>query len=182
VSPHLPTSAPPHPLTTLSLLIACVTIALLALRMWPWLRDAYDNVVVQRKTLLQLYSESYQATLLPAADYINTHTQPNETIAVFGDAPWLYVLADRPNATRFAFVNVWIKKRHSLNYNLMISQYLASLEMNKPAYVVLTKDNYPWANNSYIEDYKNAKPIYEFVETNYRYEAEIGPFLMFHRQ
>jgi hypothetical protein len=163
-------------------LLACATIILLALRMYPWLQDAYDNVIVQRKMPMQLYAESDQSPLLPAADYIQQHTQPDEPIAVFGDAPWLYVLADRPNATRFSFVNVWIKKAGSTHYDLMVQQYLDGLQRNKPVYVVLTKENYPWQNNDYLQDYKKAALIYNYVESNYAYEAEVGPFLMFRRK
>jgi hypothetical protein len=173
-------SSSPHLLISLSL--ACATIILLVLRLLPWLQDAYVNVIVQRKTPMQLYSESDQSALLPAADYIRQHTRPGEHIAVFGDAPWLYVLADRPNATRFSFINVWIKKRGSTNYQLMVQQYLDGLQQNKPIYVVLTKENYPWQNNDYLQDYKAASPIHHYVENNYAYEAEVGPFLMFKRK
>ena len=173
-------SSSPHLLISSSLV--CATLILLTLRLLPWLQDAYTNVILQRKTPPQLYGESYQSPLLPAADYIQQHTQPGEHIAVFGDAPWLYVLADRPNATRFSFVNVWIKKRGSTNYQLMVQQYLAGLQQNKPAYVILTKENYPWRNNDYLQDYKQATPIYDYVEINYTYEAEVGHFLMFKRK
>ncbi|NJM42060.1 MAG: hypothetical protein HC853_15570 [Anaerolineae bacterium] len=163
-------------------LLACAAILLLALRLFPWLQDAYDNVIVQRKTPIRLYAESDQSPLLPAADYIQQHTQPGEPIAVFGDAPWLYVLADRPNATRFSFINVWIKKAGSPNYDLMVQQYLDGLQRNRPVYVVLTKENYPWQNNDYLQDYKKAALIYNYVESNYAYEAQVGPFLMFRRK
>ena len=170
------------PYLLISSSLACATKLLLALRLLPWLQDTYTNVIVQRKTPMQLYSESNQSPLLPAADYIQQHTQPNEYIAVFGDAPWLYVLADRPNATRFSFVNVWIKKRSSTNYQLMVQQYLEGLQQNQPVYIILTQENYPWQNNDYLQDYKQATPIYDYVESHYAYEAEVGPFLMFKRK
>ena len=172
LSPHLLISLP----------LSCATIVLLTLRLLPWLQDAYTNVIVQHKTPMQLYGESNQSALLPAAAYIQQHTQPNESIAIFGDAPWLYVLADRPNATRFSFINVWIKKHGSTHYQLMVQQYLDGLQQNQPTYIVLTKENYPWQNNDYLQDYKMATPIYNYIESNYRYEAEVGPFLMFKRK
>jgi hypothetical protein len=178
-APHLITSSPLHPFI---LLTALVTITLLLLRMWPWVNDAYTNVVVQRKPLAQLYEESYQAPVIPIARYLREHSQPDDYIAIFGDAPWVYVLADRPNATRFSFVNVWIKKRGSANYTLMVQQYLDGLQRNHPRYFLLTKPNYPWPNNDYIVDYKQAKAIYSYVEAHYQYEAEIGEFLVFRRK
>ena len=106
--------------------------------MGPWLNDAYINVVVQRKSLAQLYEESYQAPNLPIAKYLREHTQATDRIAIFGDAPWVYTLADRPNATRFSFVNVWIKKRGTQNYDLMVQQYLNDLQHHRPLYFLLT--------------------------------------------
>ena len=179
ISPHPRTRSPLHPVP---LFVSLVTITLLLLRMWPWLNDTYTNVVVQRKPLAQLYEESYQAPVIPMARYLREHSQPEDYIAIFGDAPWVYVLADRPNATRFSFVNVWIKKRGSPNYALMTQQFLAGLQRNRPLYFMLTKPNYPWPNNDYIADYKQAKPIYNYVEANYQYEAEIGEFLVFKRR
>ena len=173
---------PRHLVTLSPYLLVPLALILLTLRLLPWLQDAYTNVIVQRKTPMQLYSESAQSPLLPAADYIQKHTPPGESIAIFGDAPWLYVLADRPNATRFSFVNVWVKKQGSANYQLMVQQYLDGLQKNKPAYVILTHENYPWQNNDYLPDYKKAKAIYDYVEANYAYEAEVGPFLMFKRK
>ncbi len=180
-----PPTQPPakrHLLTVFSSCIALAAIALLALRMLPWLNDAYTNVVVQRKSLVQLYEESYQAPNLPIAKYLREHTQATDRIAIFGDAPWVYTLADRPNATRFSFVNVWIKKRGTQNYDLMVQQYLNDLQHHRPLYFLLTKPNFPWPNNDYIEDYKQAKPIYNYVEASYQYEVEVGEFLVFRRK
>ena len=171
-----------HHFTLVSFLIALAAITLLILRMVPWLNDAYTNVVVQRKSLAQLYEESYQAPNLPIAKYLREHTQATDRIAIFGDAPWVYTLADRPNATRFSFVNVWIKKRGTQNYDLMVQQYLNDLQHHRPLYFLLTKPNFPWPNNDYIEDYKQAKPIYNYVEASYQYEVEVGEFLVFRRK
>ena len=162
--------------------LTLATVVLLALRMVPWVSDAYTNVVVQRKTLEQLYGESRQAAHLEAAAYLDEHTQPADSIAIFGDAPWVYVLAGRPNATRFPFINIWIKKRGTAQYDLMTKQFLEGLQQHRPAYVVIPQDNFPWPDNSAIADYKYARPIFDDVEANYQYEAEIGPFLMYRRR
>ena len=172
----------PPPLHFLTHIVALAAIVLLTLRMWPWINDAYINVVMQRKPLAQLYEESDQAPVIPMARYLREHSQPGDSLGIFGDAPWVYTLADRPNATRFSFVNVWIKKRGTPNYDRMVQQYLTDLQRNRPLYFLLTTPNYPWPNNDYIEDYKQAKDIYNYVEANYQYEAEIGEFLVFRRR
>ncbi len=157
-------------------------VGLLALRMVPWVEDAYTNVVVQRKSPDLIYRESRQAAHLDGADYLRQHTQPTDTVAIFGDAPWVYLLAERPNATRFPFINLWIKNPGTSHYGLMLQQFMDGLQHNRPAYVVIPEDNFPWPNNSTIQDYKRAPRLIEYVEMHYEYEAQIGPFLMFHRR
>jgi len=178
------TPSPPQHLilSAVSALISLVAVILLVVRMWPWMSDAYTNDIAQRKPLVQLYEESYQAPVVPMARYLREHSKPSDRVAIFGDAPWVYTLAERNNATRFSFVNVWVKKRGTPNYDLMVQQYVDDLQRTRPLYFLLTKPNYPWLNNDYIEDYKQAQSIYNYVEANYKYEAEIGEFLVFKRK
>ncbi|MCW1968365.1 MAG: glycosyltransferase family 39 protein [Anaerolineae bacterium] len=159
-----------------------LAVGLLVYRMTPLMIDTYDNVLVQGKPLRQQYIESKQGAHLPVSEYIRDKTGPDDTIAIFGDAPWIYTLSGRRNATRFSFVNVWIKKRHTPSYALYVQQFADGLAQNKPVYVLLTKADFPWLNNDYIADYKLATPIYNYVETNYAYEGENGPFLLFRRK
>lgn len=182
-TPALSRSTPQRRIiATVSALIALAAVALLVVRMWPWMNDAYINVIAQRKPLVQLYEESYQAPIVPMARYLRENSKPSDRVAIFGDAPWVYTLAERNNATRFSFVNVWIKKRGTPNYDLMVQQYFDDLQRTRPLYFLLTKPNYPWQDNDYIEDYKQAQSIYNYVEANYKYEAEIGEFLVFKRK
>ena len=159
-----------------------VAVALLIYRMTPMMLDAYDNVLVQHKSLRDQYLESKQGAHIPISEYLRDKTSPDDSIAIFGDAPWVYTLAGRRNATRFSFVNVWIKKRGTPSYALHVQQYVDGLSRNKPLYVILTKADFPWLNNDYLADYKLATPIYNYVEANYAYEGENGPFLLFRRK
>jgi hypothetical protein len=159
-----------------------VAVALLIYRMTPMMFDAYDNVLVQHKPLRDQYLESKQGAHIPISEYIRDKTSPDDSIAIFGDAPWVYTLAGRRNATRFSFVNVWIKKRGTPSYALHVEQYVDGLSRKKPLYVILTKADFPWLNNDYLVDYKLAIPIYNYVEANYAYEGENGPFLLFRRK
>jgi hypothetical protein len=159
-----------------------IAIGLLVLRMLPILSDTFNNVLTQRKPMREIYLESKQGAHIPVGEYLREKTTPQESIAIFGDAPWVYTLANRPNATRFSFVNVWIKKRNTPSYALYVQQFREGLARNKPLYIVLTKANFPWDNNDYVQDYKLATPIYDYVEANYAYEGENGPFLLFRRR
>jgi hypothetical protein len=157
-------------------------VALLALRMGPWVEDCYQNVIVRGKTPREIYLESNVAANVPLAEYLDSHTQPTDSIAIFGDAPWVYTLSNRRNATRFSFVNLWLRKREAVTYPLFIGQLLEGLERNQPVYFILTKPDFPWPNNDYTPDYKAATAIYSYVESHYAYEGENGPFLLFRRK
>lgn len=177
-----PTTLVSKTLFSILYVVFFLAVGLLIYRMTPLMIDAYDNVLVQRKSLRDQYLESKQGPHIPVSEYIRNKTGPDDTIAIFGDAPWVYTLSGRRNATRFSFVNVWIKKRHTPSYALYVQQFADGLAQNKPVYVLLTKADFPWLNNDYIADYKLATPIYNYVEANYAYEGENGPFLLFRRK
>jgi len=163
-----------------ALLVAAVV--LLAVRMLPWVADMAQNVALQRKIPREIYLESRVAPNVPVAEYIASHTSPNDTIAIFGDASWVYTLADRRNATRFPFINLWLRDRDAVTYPLFIGQYLAGLQRNQPIYFIITKANFPWQNNDYIPDYEASSEIRNYIESHYAYEGDVGPFLLFKRK
>lgn len=162
--------------------LVAATVALLALRMLPWVIDMVQNVVVLGKSPTAIYQESRAAPNVSMAQYISEHSGPSDAIAIFGDAPWVYTLSNRHNATRFSFINLWMRKREAATYPLFTSQYLDGLQRNQPLYFLLTKADFPWQGVDYIPDYKASGAIYEYVEGRYAYEGENGPFLIFHRK
>ncbi len=162
--------------------LAIAAAILLTWRMWPLMTDAWVNTVIERKSLRQMYLESYQAPHIPVAEQIATATRPTDSIAIIGDAPWVYTLAGRANATRFAFVNQWLKRPGTVSYATFVGQYYSDLARNRPAYVLLVVAGFPWEGVDYLPDYKAATPIYDYVEANYQYEGENGPFLLFKRK
>lgn len=165
--------------------IAALTLAAfvpLMVRMWPWMRDTYINVVVERKSLRAIHEESRVAAQLYIADYIRQTTNPADTISIFGDAPWVYVLSERRNATRFPFADVWAPAHGSWTNATFGKQFFEQIAAHPPKLFILTADDYPWIGVRHIDNWKYQKPLHEFVESNYCYEAEIGPFLVFRRR
>lgn len=162
--------------------LAALALAALGLRMVPWVADAYTNVVEQRKSLREIHLESHVAEQVLVADYLRDHTRPDESVSIFGDTPWVYTLAQRRNATRFPFVDVWSMKPETHTYQKFMRLYLEDLQRNRPAYFVLTQPDYPWPGVNYIETWKRAPDVHAWVEANYQYEAENGPFIIFRRR
>jgi hypothetical protein len=162
--------------------LAAVALAALGLRMVPWVADAYSNVVEQRKPLREIHLESHVAAQVLVADYLREHTAPDESVSIFGDAPWVYTLSQRRNATRFPFVDVWSMKPETSTYQKFMRLYLEDLQRNRPTYFVLTQPDYPWPGVNYIETWQRASDVHAWVEANYQYEAENGPFIIFRRR
>lgn len=169
-------------LGALSGLAGVAAFALLAVRMLPWVYDAYVNVVVQSKSLREIHLESRVAPQLYVADYIVEHTRPDETISLFADAPWVYMLTQRRNATRFPFADVWAPAHGSWTNATFGRQFYEQVVANRPTYFILTKDDYPWLGVRHIDNWKRLTDLHAYVEANYRYEGENGPFLLFRRK
>ncbi len=60
--------------------------------------------IVQRDNP-QVTHDMVEASFRPVADYVRTHTRPEDTVFVWGFCPQIYVLADRNPASRFIFCN-----------------------------------------------------------------------------
>ena len=163
-------------------LVGAGAFALLAVRMLPWVHDTYINVVVQGKSLREMHLESRVAPQLYVAEYIAQHTRADETISLFADAPWVYMLSDRRNATRFPFADVWAPAHGSWTNAEFGRQFYEQVVRNKPTYFILTRDDYPWLGVRHIDNWKRLTDLHGYIEANYRYEAENGPFLLFRRK
>lgn len=162
--------------------LAAAAFALLGLRMLPWVNDAYTNVIAQGKSLREIHLESRVAPQLLVADYIDAHTALDDRIALFADAPWVYMLSDRRNATRFPFADVWAPAHGSRTNESFGRQFLEGMQRNQPKYFIITKDDYPWQGVRHIDDWKRLEALHTYVEAHYQYEAENGPFLLFRRK
>ncbi len=162
--------------------ISVAAFAFLALRMVPWVNDAYTNVVVQGKSLREIHLESRVAPQVLVAEYIVQHTAPDDRIALFSDSPWVYMLSDRRNATRFPFADVWAPAHGSHTNKSFGQQFLEGMQRNKPMYFIITQDNYPWQGVTHIDNWKRLAPLHSYVEANYQYEADNGPFIIFRRK
>jgi hypothetical protein len=166
----------------LTLLISVAAFALLGLRMLPWVADAGTNVLVQGKSLRQIHLESRVAPQLLLAEYIDAHTTPEERIALFSDSPWVYMLSDRRNATRFPFADVWAPAHGTRTNESFGEQFLEGMQRNQPRYFIITQDGYPWPGVTHIDNWKRLAPLHAYVEANYQYEADNGPFIIFRRK
>ena len=159
-----------------------VAVAGQVLAMWPWMRDAFDNVIVQGKPPRALYQESKEAPQHDLADFLRANTTPDERVAVFSDTPAVYVLAGRRNAARFPYLRWADEARDPAVRAALAEMYLSDLTRHPPRFFVLSRDGFPWDSARFIETWKGLPDVHRYVEANYEYVGENGPYLLFRRR
>lgn len=159
-------------------LLAC--IGMIA-AMLPWLRDAFTNVIIERKSPRAMLMESRLADYLTLAEWLQQHSAPTETISVFSDVPSIYTLAQRANATRFPYMR-WADEAGDAHIKALYAQQLLDdLSRNRPRYFILSKDNFPWQEARFINTWKSLAEVNQYVEQNHHYISDIGAFVVFER-
>ncbi len=153
----------------------------LAASMLPWAYDALDNALVQRKPAQTLYLESKLAPYSLVAQALAAETQPQDRIAVFSDVPAINPLAQRLSGTRFPYVRPLQEAADASLRAELAQQYLDDLTRNQPRFFVLTQADFPWPGADFISLWKSLPAIHQYVEANYHYVGENGPFLIFTR-
>lgn len=149
---------------------------------WPWVRDAYDNALVQGKTPRQIQLESKEADYLRIADFLQQNTQPDEAIVIYSDVPAVYPLANRANGTRFPYLRWFDEGRSAFAADYYEARFLDDLNYSKPKFFVITKDGYPWPEARFGETLKRMNAVDAYVHTYYDYATDIGPFVVFKRK
>jgi len=152
------------------------------LAMWPWMHDAFENAIVQGKPARALYQESKEAPQHTLADFLRANTAPDERVAVFSDTPAVYVLAGRRNATRFPYLRWADEARDPSARAALAEMYLDDLTRHPPRFFVLSRDGFPWDSARFIETWKGLPEVQRYVEANYEYVGENGPYLLFRRR
>ena len=140
------------------------------------------NVVIQRKPIAQTVSESALADYDNLARFVRDNTSPNDSIFIYSDVPAVYALAERPNATRFPYMR-WVDEAGDDEIReRYTAQLLADLQRSRPKFFILSRDGFPWPEAKFIESWKRQKSVNDWVEANYAYSGENGPFLVFARK
>jgi 4-amino-4-deoxy-L-arabinose transferase-like glycosyltransferase len=162
-------------------LLSITAAAGLGAAMLPWLQDAFDNAVVQHKPATAQYEESSLAAYSTLANALQKETTPDDRIVIFSDVPAIYPLAQRLNGTRFPYLR-WAQESGSAEVRAVYAQeFLDDLTRNQPRFFILTQPGFPWQQADFISVWKSLPAIQQYVESNYHYVGEVGPFLEFLR-
>ncbi|MFN3704597.1 MAG: hypothetical protein ACK4WM_01195 [Thermoflexales bacterium] len=145
----------------------------------PWMQDAAYQVLIAQRTLRHIHIESKQEARVLLAEFLADKLTPDQRVAIFSDTPEVHLLAQRSSATRFPYVRWADESRDPSVREWLARAYLADLQRTKPAFFILTRDGFPWAEARFIETWKALPEVAAFVESNYTYIGENGPYLLF---
>ncbi|MCA1644314.1 MAG: hypothetical protein LC797_02210 [Chloroflexi bacterium] len=109
-------------------------------------------------------------SLIAAAQFVTAHTASGEAIFVYPTSPLLYVLADRPNPTRYAHLYAGAATPAELN------QVIATLDETPVNLVVVSESDLDFWGLPGV----NA-PLETYLVDRYREIARFGPYLVLHR-
>ncbi len=124
----------------------------------------------------QAFSAADNAQL---ADYIRTHSGPQDRIFVFGMTGGTYFSSQRLPASRYLFVYPAVSKlvdRPEFDVKTLAGQ----LTRTAPRYIVLQRHNADTFSGWRAEDSFAAPPMLALLE-DYRRETEIGDFVLYRR-
>jgi 4-amino-4-deoxy-L-arabinose transferase-like glycosyltransferase len=81
----------------------------------------------------------------PIADYIKSHSRPNDSVAVLGSEPEIYFYADRRSASPYIFAYPLMETRE---YGAKMQQeMIRDIEAAKPRFIVFANINFSWLMN-----------------------------------
>jgi hypothetical protein len=129
------------------------------------------------------FSKTVSASTHEVASYVAQRTQPGEAIYVWGYDPLVYLLADRPHASRFIyalpFMSDWAPER-------WLREFIAEMKAHPPVYFV-TQHNQggPWIVGHSIDpaDYITWLPeLDQWLRENYERETQFGDFVLYRRR
>lgn len=172
-----------------------VVVVIIGLVMWL----GYDRIVRYRSALAyvtgRLSAERYYAQFnigqdfsptatRNAAAYLRTHTQPGETVLIWGVEPLVNFLAERRSPTNFISFYVLVTgKGRNPRLEAWRQDFLEDIRRTPPTYIVLVNNDIsplaPYGSRVQLSDFPAFKTI---VETEYEFETQLEDYLFYRRR
>ncbi len=165
-----------------TLVVAALAATAQFVAILPWTQDALQQALTERRSLREMHIHSKQEDRVRLAAFLEDNLPPDQSVAIFSDTPEVHLLAQRRSATRFPYVRWADESRDPTLREWLAQGYLADLQRAQPTFFILTRDGFPWQESRFIEAWKSLPEIEAFVESNYAYVGENGPYLIFARR
>jgi hypothetical protein len=125
---------------------------------------------------------SYRASQA-TAEYVQQRTAPGDMIYVWGYDPLVYLIAQRPHASRFIYsfplMTPWAPPEWK-------EEFIRDMETKAPVYFIVQRyEGAPWITGLDVDSgdfVPTFTPLQNLLDTRYQLEAEIEDYLIFRRQ
>ena len=158
---------------------------------------AYDHVVRYRRLASYLTGgiseEQYYAQFdigsdfsrmgtLRAAAYLQAHTQPSDTVFIWGAEPLVNFLAQRRSPTKYIFSYMLVGGEQGGDLEARRQEFLNGLHQDKPAYFVLVEgDITPLSPQGSLAQLEQLPGLRALLEEEYALEVQIEDYTLYRR-
>jgi hypothetical protein len=138
--------------------------------------------------LEQPYGGDYQAS--PLVAYVRSHTEPSDTILVWGNSPSVYFQTGRRAPSRYLFATQLIKG--TADSNARLEEFQRAVEMSSPALVMAridSPDGAPFIGSNEATVCPRCSPeiesrletLNQYVLSHYIFVANVGDWTVYQR-
>jgi hypothetical protein len=174
-----------------AVLVACAALAIRTGAAWAGAYGddlAYARGQLSRPEFIATFTRGIISPAIEeqAAAYLRDHTQPADSILIWGLAPGVYALADRAPATKYPFHKVLMTdaplSRMIPGLPERRADYLARLAADPPAYVLVgRRDENGFEPEDSFTSLAAFPELSRILHTEYHLETEIGRFVVLRR-
>lgn len=172
--------------------IALVVLALVVRSMIAWADMygpdlAYERGALARPAYLATFQMGSPGTEEAVAAWIRDHVPPGEHILVWGTAPGIYALADRPPATRYPFHKILMTEaplsRMIPGLEERRAELLARIDRDQPMVIVVGRnDRNGFEPETSLESLVHWPELMGRVKARYEPATQIDNFMIFGRK
>ncbi len=120
---------------------------------------------------------------LRAASYLREHTEPDETVLIWGAEPLVHFLSERGSATKYIFSYMLVGDDGSPRIKARRQDFLDDVRNAHPAYVVLVERDItpltPMGSLAQLDEFPAFKTL---LETAYYRDAQVEDYVFYRRK
>jgi 4-amino-4-deoxy-L-arabinose transferase-like glycosyltransferase len=119
---------------------------------------------------------------LRTATYLREHTQPHDTVFIWGAEPLVNFLAQRRSPTKYIFSYMLVEGAQGADLEARRQDFLAELRQGKPAYMVLVdRDITPLSPMGSQAQFDQLPALRTILEMEYTFETQLEDYTIYRR-
>ena len=164
--------------------VVCLLLPIHYLRLWKDYLLGHQSLAEYQGAFTFLGSDYYWFHRIQAiSDYVRAHTEPNESVSVWGFDADVNFLSDRPAPSRFGHASPLEVGPHSPFWISYRAEFLLKVLAKPPAYFVIAdNDANVLLNESSRQALEDFRGLSDFVKARYVLETTIDNWQLWHLQ